>query len=65
MKLSICLMKNENLLQKFPRDPDYDVVIICGDLKFKLQIAFLYLESKYFDEMDQQGIKEIDLNNLD
>lgn len=65
MKLTLSLMKNENLLQKFPKDPDYDVIIICGDSKFKLQIAFLYLESKYFDDMYHQNQKEIELHHLD
>jgi hypothetical protein len=30
-----------------------------------LQIAFLYLESKRFDEFDQKGIKDISLNEFD
>ncbi len=59
------ILKNDNLLQKFPKDPDYDVTIICNDTKFKLQIAFLYLESKYFDEIEQLKQKEVDLHHLD
>jgi hypothetical protein len=57
MKLQVLLTKNDNLLQKFPKDPDYDVTIICNDLKFKLQMAFLYLESKTFDDLYHQKEK--------
>lgn len=49
MKLELSLLKNASLLQKFPNDPDYDVLILSNNKKFKLQMAFLYLESKYFD----------------
>lgn len=65
MKLEVVLLKNDNLLHKFPKDPDYDITIICNETKFRLQIAFLYLESKYFDEMEQQKQKEVDLSHLD
>jgi hypothetical protein len=59
MKLELSLLKNPNLLQKFPSDPDYDVLILCNGTQFRLQMAFLYLESKYFDEMDQLNKTEI------
>ena len=65
MKLSISLSRNPSLLKKFPRDPDCDVVVLCNHAKFKLQIAFLYIDSAFFEKANQDHHKEIDLGHLD
>lgn len=64
IKLKVAINYNPKLLEKFDNDKDFDVVIKCKGAEFRLQMAFLYLESEYFDQQWHQESKLVELHNL-
>jgi hypothetical protein len=51
MNIELTTVTNAKLLQYFPVDPYYDIEIKSISMEYKLQIAFLSIESEYFEEV--------------
>lgn len=64
MKIELSIVTNAKLLQYFPSDPfgDFEIKSIMGE--YKLQIAFLTIDSEYFEEMYNKNISAVDLSHL-
>ena len=54
---------DEKLLENFPADPYYDVVIITASMELELSYAFLSIDSQYFADLPSDST-EIDLSHL-
>lgn len=48
MKIELATVSNAKLLQYFPVDPYYDLEVRSVAGEYKLQIAFLSIESEFF-----------------
>ena len=59
IKIKIVIHHNPILLSKFNDQKDFDITIRCKTAEYKLQIAFLYLESEYFEKLESEGTKLI------
>jgi hypothetical protein len=64
MKIELTTVTNLKLLQYFPIDPYFDLEIRSTSMEYKLQIAFLSIDSEYFEEAYNNKQKQVDLTHL-
>jgi endo-1,4-beta-D-glucanase Y len=64
MKIELTTVTNAKLLQYFPVDPYSDLEIRSTSMEYKLQIAFLSIESEYFEEVYNLKQKQVVLTHL-
>jgi hypothetical protein len=50
MKIGLTTLTNSKLLLHFPNDPYFDLTIKSSASEYQLQIAFLSIESEFFEE---------------
>lgn len=64
MKIELTDVTNSKLLLHFPIDPYADITIKSSVGEYQLQIAFLSIESEYFEEAYTNNTRELDLSHL-
>lgn len=64
MKIELATLSNAKLLQYFPVDPYFDLEVKSATGEYKLQIAFLSIESEFFEEVYSTKQRTVDLSHL-
>jgi hypothetical protein len=52
MQININTKLNDKLLENYPDDPFSDITVITKTKKLHLSLAYLAIDSKFFDDID-------------
>lgn len=55
---------NKKLIENFPQDPYSDITIVTKTHRLHLVLAYLAIDSGYFDNKVDPDTKEVDLTEL-